>query len=127
MHHTRLYFFIGSLSASERDQTAYENDDDDNGEDKLQIRLDPFCKTHTLTGVALFKIFIKAPAELGYAEQKINKASDRKEKIRNDKVFKIKNILSTEYGEILPYIESENAGDAQNQDRAAADQCGLLS
>ena len=53
-------------------KSRYENNEDQDGKNELEIRLEPLGHFHTLTCVTFLKVVIKAPAEAGNAEEKVS-------------------------------------------------------
>ncbi len=60
------------------DQSLNDNNDDQDRKDELEIRLQRPREAKAFALVALFQIFVEAPAELRHAEQQIDQGADWK-------------------------------------------------
>ena len=109
------------------DQSLNDNNDNQDRENILEIRLQHPREAKAFALVALFQIFVEAPAELRHAEEQIDQRADRKQQVAYDKVLAVQNISAADDMEIAPDIVSEDAGQACDQNDHTVDQHRLFS
>ena len=69
------------------DQSLNDNNDNQDRENILEIRLQHPREAKAFALVALFQIFVEAPAELRHAEEQIDQRADRKQQVAYNKVL----------------------------------------
>ena len=74
---------------------CYNSDDknyDDYGRQNIShIWFNPFADFDTLAGIDFFHKVFKTPSTLAYAEKQSPERTERKQAVRNDKVFEVEN------------------------------------
>ena len=104
------------------EKTLNENDEDQNGEDPLEVDLELRGELEPLTFIGLGQILVKAPAPLRDAEQKVDQRTNRQQQVRDDEVLAVQNIARADDVDIRPDIVAKHARKTQNEKRYTANE-----
>ena len=99
-----------------------ENDEDQNGENPLEVDLEFRGELEPLTFIGLGKILVKAPAPLRDAEQKVDQRTNRQQQVRDDEVLAVQNIARADDVDVRPDIVAKHARKTQNEKRYTANE-----
>ena len=81
-----------------------ENDEDQNGENPLEVDLEFRGELEPLTFIGLGQILVKAPAPLRDAEQKVDQRTNRQQQVRDDEVLAVQNIARADDMDVRPCL-----------------------
>ena len=108
-------------------KSADQNDQDEDGEDELEIGFHPAGHFHAAPFIDFFDVIVKAPAEAGNAEEEVHQGTAGEEEIADQEVFAVQHVPSSDEVHAGEDIVSQNAGDGEEEDNDKIHQHRFLS
>ena len=96
-------------------KSADQNDQDEDGEDELEIGFHPAGHFHAAPFIDFFDVIVKAPAEAGNAEEEVHQGTAGEEEIADQEVFAVQHVPSSDEVHAGEYIVSQDAGNGEKE------------
>ena len=96
-------------------KSADQNDQDEDGEDELEIGFHPAGHFHAAAFIDFFDVIVKAPAEAGNAEEEVHQGTAGEEEIADQEVFAVQHVPSSDEVHAGEDIVSQDAGNGEKE------------
>ena len=95
-------------------QPLHQNDQDQHGQCKAEVVLQPAGHLEAAAGVALGQVVVKIPAPAGDAEQQLDEAAAGQQYVADEEILEIQHGAASAHGlDKAPGVVAQSAGQAQ--------------